>query len=166
MAVERGDRQAGGEECDRMSEPLTMYSIGFTQRTAEEFFGALRGAGVRRLLDVRLNNTSQLAGFAKRDDLRFFLREVCGAEYEHEPLLAPTQEMLDAYKKRKGAWSDYELEFVALMRERRIEERISREAFRVPTALLCSERTAEFCHRRLVMEYLAEAWGDMELIHL
>jgi uncharacterized protein (DUF488 family) len=145
---------------------MTIYSIGFTQRSAEEFFSALRSAGVRRLLDVRLNNTSQLAGFAKRDDLRFFLREVCGAEYEHEPLLAPTQELLDAYKKQKGAWSDYERRFVALMRERRIEENISRESFAVPTALLCSERTAEQCHRRLVMEHLAEAWGGVTLCHL
>lgn len=149
-----------------MSAEVTIFSIGFTQRTAEEFFGALRSAGVRRLLDVRLNNTSQLAGFAKRDDLRFFLREVCGAGYEHEPLLAPTQEMLDAYKKRKGAWSDYEREFLALMRARRIEERVSKEAFAVPTALLCSEFTAEHCHRRLVMEYLAEAWGGVTMRHL
>jgi uncharacterized protein (DUF488 family) len=149
-----------------MSGAVTIFSIGFTQRTAEGFFGALRAAGVRRLLDVRLNNTSQLAGFAKRDDLRFFLREVCAAEYEHEPLLAPTQEMLDAYKKRKGAWSEYEREFVALMRERRIEERISRVGFETPTALLCSEFTAEHCHRRLVMEYLAEAWGGTTLRHL
>ena len=145
---------------------MTIYSIGFTQRTAEEFFSALRVAGVRRLLDVRLNNTSQLAGFAKRDDLRFFLREVCHAAYEHEPLLAPTQEMLDGYKKRKGAWDEYEREFVALMRERHIEERISQASFEVPTALLCSERTAEFCHRRLVLEYLAAAWGGVTLEHL
>jgi uncharacterized protein (DUF488 family) len=162
VAVNGRDWQAGGAERDRM----TIFSIGFTQRTAEEFFGALRGAGVKRLLDVRLNNTSQLAGFAKRDDLRFFLREVCGAEYEHEPLLAPTQEMLDAYKKRKGAWSEYEREFLALMRERKIEEKISRESFAVSTALLCSEFTAEHCHRRLVMEYLAEAWGGLTLHHL
>jgi len=145
---------------------MTIYSIGFTQRTAEDFFGALRAAGVRRLLDVRLNNTSQLAGFAKRDDLRFFLRELCGAEYEHEPLLAPTQELLDAYKKQKGDWSEYERGFMALMRERRIEEKILREAFAVPTSLLCSERTAEHCHRRLVMEHLAEAWGGVTLRHL
>jgi uncharacterized protein (DUF488 family) len=145
---------------------VTLYSIGFTQRTAEQFFGTLREAGVRRLLDVRLNNTSQLAGFAKRDDLRFFLREVCSAEYEHEPLLAPTQEMLDAYKKRKGAWSEYEREFLALMRQRHVEDTLSREAFATPTALLCSERTSEHCHRRLVMEYLAEAWGGLRLCHL
>jgi uncharacterized protein (DUF488 family) len=149
-----------------MSAGLTLYSIGFTQRSAEQFFTALRKAGVKRLLDVRLNNTSQLAAFAKRDDLRFFLQELCGAAYEHEPLLAPTQAMLDAYKKRKGDWAEYEREFMALMRERRIEEAISRESFAVPTALLCSEFTAEHCHRRLVMEYLAEAWGDLTLIHL
>jgi uncharacterized protein (DUF488 family) len=149
-----------------VSAGIVMYSIGFTQRTAEEFFGALRGAGVKRLLDVRLNNTSQLAAFAKRDDLRFFLRELCGAEYEHEPLLAPTQAMLDAYKNRKGNWGEYEREFVALMRERKIEEIISRESFATPTALLCSELTAGHCHRRLVMEYLADAWGGVEMRHL
>lgn len=149
-----------------MSGKIVMYSIGFTQRTAEEFFGTLLDAGVKRLLDVRLNNTSQLAAFAKRDDLAFFLRELCSAEYEHEPRLAPTQAMLDAYKKRKGDWGLYEREFVALMRERKIEETIRREAFAVPTALLCSERTAEHCHRRLVMEYVADAWGGVEIRHL
>jgi len=149
-----------------VSEPLVIYSIGFTQRTAEEFFGALNTAGVKRLLDVRLNNTSQLAAFTKRDDLRFFLREICDADYEHEPLLAPTQEMLDVYKKRKGAWAEYEQEFLGLMQERRIEDKISRAAFERPTALLCSERTAERCHRRLVMEYLAEKWDGIKLRHL
>jgi len=149
-----------------VSEPLVIYSIGFTQRTAEEFFGALNTAGVKRLLDVRLNNTSQLAAFAKRDDLRFFLRKICDADYEHEPLLAPIQEMLDAYKKRKGAWAEYEQEFLALMQERRVEDKISRAAFERPTALLCSERTAECCHRRLVMEYLAEKWGGVTIRHL
>ena len=86
---------------------MEVYSIGFTQKTAEQFFGILRRAGVRRLLDVRLNNVSQLAGFAKREDLKYFLREICGADYRHEPLLAPTQEMLDAYKKKKGPWDEY-----------------------------------------------------------
>ena len=100
---------------------MEIYSIGFTQRTAGEFFGALKVAGIKRLMDVRLNNTSQLAAFAKRDDLAYFLREICGAEYEHEPLLAPTQEMLDAYKKRKGDWAAYERDFFALMRQRGIK---------------------------------------------
>jgi uncharacterized protein (DUF488 family) len=146
--------------------PLTIFSIGFTQRSAEEFFGALRTAGIKRLMDVRLNNTSQLAAFAKRDDLRFFLRELCNADYVHEPLLAPTQDMLDAYKKQKGTWAEYEALFLSLMRERHIEDHINREAFALPTALLCSEFTAEHCHRRLVMEYLAEKWGGVTLAHL
>lgn len=115
---------------------------------------------------MRLNNTSQLAGFAKRDDLQFLVREVCDAAYEHEPLLAPTQELLDSYKKRKGAWSEYEHEFLELMRERAIETKVAKDSFRVSTALLCSEFAAEHCHRRLVMEYLANAWGGLELRHL
>ena len=109
---------------------------------------------------MRLNNTSQLAAFAKQDDLAYFLREICGAEYEHEPLLAPTQEILDAYKKRKGDWGAYEQAFLTLMRERQIESALSPEPFRAArTALLCSEDTAEHCHRRLVLEYLQQAWG-------
>ena len=145
---------------------MEVYTIGFTKRTAASFFGALRDAGIRRLLDVRLNNSSQLAGFAKRDDIGFFLRELCGAEYIHEPLLAPTQEMLDALKKRKGSWESYERDFLALMAERRIEERLSPELFAVPTVLLCSEPDATRCHRRLVLEYLQRKWSNLRVIHL
>ena len=145
---------------------MEVYSIGFTQKTAEQFFTLLRRAGIRQLLDVRLNNVSQLAGFTKRDDLRFFLREVCGADYQHEPLLAPTKEMLKEYKKNKGSWLDYETKFLALMTDRKIEERIDRTLFSVPTALLCSEPTAEHCHRRLVLEYLRDKWGDLTIAHL
>ena len=145
---------------------MEVYSIGFTRRTAPEFFGALREAGIERLLDVRLNNSSQLAGFTKRDDLPFLLREICGAAYEHEPLLAPTRAMLDGYRKSKGSWSEYEACFLALMEERRIEERLDREGFRARTVLLCSEPTAERCHRRLVLEYLSNRWGDLEIVHL
>ncbi len=145
---------------------MEIYTIGFTKKTAEQFFGILRAAGIARVLDIRLNNSSQLAGFAKQVDLRFFLRELCNAEYIHEPLLAPTQEILDAYKKQKGAWSDYEISFRALMIERRIEEMIDRQIFAKPTALLCSEPTAERCHRRLVAEYLQERWGGVTIHHL
>ena len=146
---------------------MEIYSIGFTQKSAAQFFNSLKDAGIRRLLDVRLNNTSQLAAFAKRDDLAFFLREICGAAYEHEPLLAPTQEMLDTYKKHKGDWAIYEQEFLALMRARQIESILWPEPFRTaPTALLCSENTAEHCHRRLVLEYLQQAWGDITITHL
>lgn len=145
---------------------MEVYSIGFTKKTAEEFFGLLKGAGIRRLLDVRLNNVSQLAGFAKRKDLPYFLREICGAEYIHEPLLAPTQEMLDKFKKRKGSWKEYEHRFRALMANRRIEEKLERSAFALPTALLCSEPTADHCHRRLVLEYLQGKWPDLTIHHL
>jgi uncharacterized protein (DUF488 family) len=145
---------------------MEVYTIGFAKRTAADFFGALRRAGIRRLVDVRLNNTSQLAGFTKREDLPFFLQEICRAAYLHEPLLAPSQDMLDSYKKRKGSWQDYERRFLQLMAERRIEERISPDLFALPTVLLCSEATADHCHRRLVCTYLQEKWGDLEAIHL
>src|ERR1700724_1729937 len=100
---------------------MEVYSIGFTKKSASEFFGLLKNANIKRLLDVRLNNVSQLAAFTKREDLAFFLKQICGAEYIHEPQLAPTQEMLDSYKKSKGSWMDYEREFLSLITQRRIE---------------------------------------------
>ena len=145
---------------------MEVYTIGFTQKSAEEFFERLRRVGIKRLLDVRLNNVSQLAGFSKREDLRYFLRELCAADYLHEPLLAPTQEMLDEYKKQKGSWESYERRFLALMRERAVERRIDRRLFDIPTVLLCSEATAEHCHRRLALEYLQSAWGGLTITHL
>jgi uncharacterized protein (DUF488 family) len=145
---------------------MEIYSIGFTQKTADQFFSRLRNAGIRRLLDVRLNNVSQLAGFAKRGDLAFFLREICSAEYLHEPLLAPTADILDAYRGKKLSWAEYESRFLALMAERQVENRLDRAGFQSPTVLLCSEPTAEHCHRRLVLEYLRDKWGDMTISHL
>jgi uncharacterized protein (DUF488 family) len=143
---------------------MEIYSIGFTQKTAEQFFSLLKSAGIRRLLDVRLNNISQLAGFAKRQDLPFFLKEICHAEYRHEPLLAPTRDILDRYKK--GSWPEYESKFLALLAERKVEKSLDRSLFSVPTVLLCSEPTPEWCHRRLVLEYLTEKWRDLHAIHL
>jgi uncharacterized protein (DUF488 family) len=146
---------------------MEIFTIGFAQTPAAEFFAKLKRSRVRRLLDVRLNNTSQLAAYAKRDDLRFFLGEICGAEYEHEPLLAPTQDMLDAYKKQKGSWQEYERKFMDLMAQRQIERNLDRDRFATtPTVLLCSEHTAEYCHRRLVLEYLSDKWGDVVAVHL
>jgi uncharacterized protein (DUF488 family) len=145
---------------------MEIYSIGFTQKSASEFFGTLKAHGIERLLDVRLNNTSQLAGFAKQADLPYFLRELCGATYEHEPLLAPTQNILDAFKKKKGDWNVYEEAFLSLMRSRKIESRIDKESFKRKTVLLCSEPTAEHCHRRLVLEYLQSQWADVTILHL
>ncbi|MEQ1903036.1 MAG: DUF488 domain-containing protein [Pirellulaceae bacterium] len=145
---------------------MEIFTIGFTQSTAAGFFGRLKQAGIRKLLDVRLNNRSQLAGFAKRDDLAWFLRELCDADYEHQPLLAPNQEMLDAYKKNGGDWADYEVRFMELMREREIEKVLKPEDFAAPTVLLCSEATEENCHRRLVIEYLQQHWKGIRATHL
>jgi uncharacterized protein (DUF488 family) len=145
---------------------VEIYTIGFTQTTAERFFGRLKTAGVRRLLDVRLNNSSQLAGFAKAQDLPFFLEELVGASYEHDPRLAPTKELLDEYKKHKGDWGTYERAFLELMAQRQIERTLSPAEFDTPTALLCSEATAENCHRRLVCEHLAGHWLGVHAVHL
>lgn len=143
-----------------------IFTIGFTQTTAARFFGRLTDAGVKRLLDVRLNNSSQLAGFAKQGDLAYFLQALCGIDYAHEPLLAPTQELLDAYKKRGGLWADYERGFLELMASRQVEAHLDRAQFACPTVLLCSEPTPERCHRRLALEYLSAQWGDFEIVHL
>jgi uncharacterized protein (DUF488 family) len=146
---------------------VEIFTIGFTQTTAEDFFGRLKSHRIERLLDVRLNNRSQLAGFAKRDDLAYFLRELVGAKYEHAPLLAPSQEILDAYKKKKNmSWEEYEERFLRLMRDRRIEDELNPEEFEQRTVLLCSEATPERCHRRLVVEYLADHWPDLAAVHL
>jgi uncharacterized protein (DUF488 family) len=145
---------------------MEIYSIGFTQKSAREFFDTLKANGIARLLDVRLNNTSQLAGFAKQSDLAYFLREICGAEYAHEPLLAPTQDILDAFKKRKGDWEVYREAYLSLLRLRRVETMIERESFRQRTVLLCSEATPEHCHRRLALEYLQKYWDGVIIHHL
>jgi uncharacterized protein (DUF488 family) len=145
---------------------LTLYTIGFTRTSAARFFGALGLAGVRRLLDVRLRNTSQLAGFAKRDDLAFFVAELLDGEYQQEPLLAPTAELLTAYRGRQLDWPSYSTAFVNLLVERQIEQHLPRHLFAGPTALLCSEASADRCHRRLAAEHLAAIWDDLEIIHL
>jgi uncharacterized protein (DUF488 family) len=145
---------------------MEIYTIGFGQKSAERFFNALKSAQIARLVDVRLNNTSQLSAFTKRDDLAFFLRQICDADYVHQPLLAPTQEMLDHYKKAKGDWEVYERDFLALMAERQVESAIDRSLFSVRSVLLCSEPTPEHCHRRLVAEYLREKWGEISIVHL
>jgi uncharacterized protein (DUF488 family) len=144
---------------------MKIFTIGFTKKPAEEFFTRLRNPEIRRLIDVRLNNVSQLAGFAKKDDLRFFAKAICGIEYIHLPSLAPTQAMLDSYKKMRGSWSDYEKEFLDLMKQRQIELTVSREQLD-NGCLLCSEDKPEHCHRRLVADYLREKWHDVDVVHL
>lgn len=144
---------------------MNLFTIGFTKKTAQRFFELLRKSGAKRIVDVRLNNVSQLAGFAKKDDLAYFAKEICGIDYVHVPTLAPTQEMLDEYKKQRGEWSAYEQRFLDLMRQRRIEETIPREVV-ADGCLLCSEDKPHHCHRRLVAEYLKQHWGDLDVAHL
>lgn len=144
---------------------MKIFTIGFTKKSAREFFAKLSRPGLARLIDVRLNNLSQLAGFSKRDDLLFFCEAILSIEYVHLPELAPTQEMLDSYKKNRGDWLDYETKFLALMTERKIEEKLDR-AILGGGCLLCSEQTADRCHRRLVAEYLRQKWGDVEIEHI
>jgi uncharacterized protein (DUF488 family) len=144
---------------------MTIYTIGFTKKSARTFFSKLKQSGAKRLIDVRLNNVSQLAGFTKRDDLLYFLDAICQMEYLHIPALAPTQGILDAYKKQKGDWNVYEDQFLALMRERRIEDTVSR-AMIDDSCLLCSEDLPGHCHRRLVAEYLRDKWGGLEIRHI
>ena len=136
---------------------MKLFTIGFTQTSAKYFFGRLIDSDVERVIDVRLNNTSQLAGFAKAKDLEFFLNTLGQIDYVHEPLLAPTQEILDAYKKRKGEWAEYEKRFLGLMDERKVDERLDASLFD-GSCLLCSEAEPHHCHRRLIAEYLSDRW--------
>jgi len=141
-------------------------TIGFTQTTAKGFFERLKAADVRSVIDVRLHNTSQLAGFAKAEDLAYFLQAIGGVGYRHEPLLAPSDDMLKTFKKEKGDWRVFEGRFLDLMAERRIETRLKPDLFD-GACLLCSEATPHHCHRRLVCEYLNGKWdGRLRVRHL
>jgi uncharacterized protein (DUF488 family) len=144
---------------------MKIYTIGFTKKSAEVFFTRIKNVGVARLIDIRLNNTSQLAGFSKIDDLRYFTRELCQIDYVHVPELAPTANILDAWKKQKDNWEQFERGFLELLQERRVAETIQRELF-ADACLLCSEEKPHHCHRRLVAEYLREKWGGIRIEHI
>lgn len=145
---------------------MNVYTIGFTQKKAEKFFGLLRDSEIKTLIDVRLNNVSQLSGFAKKDDLRFFLKELCETSYIHMPDWAPTKELLNAYKKNTITWAAYQDKFLSLMARRGIEKDIDRKVLE-QGCLLCSEHEPHYCHRRLVAEYLNEHTSfDLNVKHL
>jgi len=144
---------------------MRLFTIGFTKTGAEAFFSKLKAAGVRRVIDVRLTNVSQLAGFAKRDDLVYFLKELCDCDYVHRPELAPTKEILDEYRAKKIDWPRYARQFNALLVDRAVENEISPDQLD-RACLLCSEPTAENCHRRLVAEYFQERYPEIEILHL
>jgi uncharacterized protein (DUF488 family) len=142
------------------------FTIGFTKSSAENFFDRLLKAGVRKVVDVRLNNTSQLSAFAKADDLKYFLQAVGKIDYVHEPLLAPTDEMLNEYRKKKISWQNYEDRFLSLMTTRGIQKHFKPQNFE-GACLLCSEDKPHHCHRRLVCEYLNKEWhGELSVRHL
>lgn len=145
---------------------LKVATIGFTQSSAENFFTRIRQSGVSRVVDVRLHNTSQLAGFAKADDLAYFLRELCNVEYTHEPLLAPTEEIMSDFRKKKNDWHVFRERFLGLMAERQIENRLKPALFN-GACLLCAEAKPHHCHRQFVCEYLNDKWGGrLDVTHL
>ena len=143
---------------------MRLFTIGFTKKSARDFFGKLRQAGVKRVVDIRLNNVSQLAGFAKKDDLQYFL-ESEGIGYVHLLELAPTQTILDGFKKNKGSWDQYEKAFLELMQVRKVDQTVPKSLLE-DGCLLCSEDKPLHCHRRLVAEYLANLWNGVEIIHI
>jgi len=145
---------------------MKTYTIGFTQKNAQRFFDLIKRNHVARIIDVRLNNVSQLAGFAKRDDFKYFLSELCGADYIHVEELAPTKDIFGAYKKKIITWEVYEDKFLTLMSQRNIERTIGKSLLD-NGCLLCSEHKPHHCHRRLVVEYLNQHWDtDIEVVHL
>ncbi|MEU0780562.1 DUF488 domain-containing protein [Streptomyces sp. NPDC006173] len=144
---------------------MKIYTIGFTKKPAKKFFDMLKVSEAETLVDIRLNNVSQLAGFAKRDDLKFFLSEICGMTYAHRPDLAPTQPMLDDYKKKRTDWATYEEKFLELMEQRDISHALPQELLS-NSVLLCSEDKPHHCHRRLVAEHLALRWEGVTVEHL
>ena len=196
---------------------MKVYTIGFTGKTAEEFFKSLKTHSIELLVDIRINNTGPFAVFTRRQDMPYFLDNLLGADYVHEPQLAPTKELIKAYRHQLNSyskdklwklyatefremktqegnsipedwlsdqrvpkeyraelkayceekfWKDYEQQFLELMKDRAIENHVPQDWFKKRTILLCSEPTTENCHRRLVVEYLNRAWGEIESINL
>ena len=147
------------------AESITIFTIGFGQKSAREFFGILKAAGVKRVVDVRLSNVSQLAGFTKKDDLSYFLSQINAIAYEHRAELAPTKELLDAYRAGKRSWPEHEARLRALFAEREVENLLVRANMN-GACFLCSEPEPDHCHRIVAAEYLRERWGNVEIRHL
>jgi uncharacterized protein (DUF488 family) len=146
-------------------KPIKLFTVGFTKKSARTFFTMLCDSGVTRVIDIRLHNTSQLAGFAKQDDLCYFLKAICDIAYSHEPEFAPTQGLMDAFKKNRGDWSDYERDFLTLLEKRQPEKKFAPDFFD-HACLLCSEEKPDHCHRLLVARYLKSKWNTIDIVHL
>ena len=150
---------------NKNTQNMDLFTIGFTKKTARDFFELLTKAGVKRIIDTRLNNVSQLSGFAKRKDLEYFLQEIAGIEYIHLLDLAPTKDLLNPYKKKQTDWQTYEKSFLNLMKQRQIENKVTSDILD-GGCLLCSEASPHHCHRRLVAEYLDNKLGNINICHL
>lgn len=145
---------------------ITLFTIGFTKKSAEHFFNLLRDNGVKQLVDVRISNNSQLAGFAKGKDLEFFIHEICHIPYKHIADFAPSKELLDRWHKQEVTWGEYEKTYIQLLKGRDILRKYGAKAFD-GSCFLCSEDTPEQCHRRLLAEYLQEHSSEqVKIIHL
>lgn len=146
---------------------MKVYTIGFTQKSAKKFFDLLRANNIKTVVDIRLNNTSQLAAFAKGEDLKFFLTEFCNIDYIHDTTFAPTEELLKNYKNKKVSWLDYENEFGRIMQQRNIKSYIVKNySNKESICLLCSEALPNQCHRRLVAEIFEKTLDNVQIIHL
>ena len=144
---------------------MKIFTIGFTKTNANRFFERLEIAGVKQVIDTRLNRSSQLSGFAKEDDLRFFLDRVSRIKYSVEKILAPTPEILDAYRKKEMGWTEYARRYLDLLEGRKVTQKLLNMELD-HSCLLCSEATPEHCHRRLAAEYLSAAASDIKVVHL
>jgi len=142
-----------------------IFTIGYAGKDACQFFTLLKQGGIRKVIDVRLYNTSQLAGFTKKQDIKYFLQSIVGAEYVHLPIMAPTKQLLNDYKNGLIGWQEYEEQFKTIISQRQIDKHIMRQDIDM-SCFLCSEATADNCHRRLVAEYLAGVWSNISIIHL
>ena len=148
-----------------IDKTTTIYTIGFTKKSAKTFFELLRNNGIKKIIDIRLNNVSQLAGFTKKEDLEYFLRTIQNVDYKHMPIFAPNEDILSAYKKKKITWKEYEEKFISLISERQVEKLISKEELN-NSCLLCSEEKPEYCHRRLLAEYFKTKWDNVVVKHI
>ncbi len=146
-------------------EYINIFTIGFTKKSAESFFTEIKNAKIKKVIDIRLNNASQLAGFTKKHDIKYFLHELCGCQYIHLPLWAPTKEILDDYKKKKLTWSEYEKHFNDLLVKRDAHTFVKPSELQ-NVCLMCSEPAPDQCHRRLLAEYLKRHFDNIEIKHL
>lgn len=142
-----------------------IFTIGFTKKNAENFFGLIKNNNIKLLVDIRLNNQSQLAGFTKKNDLIYFLKTICECSYVHKPLWAPNEQILNDYKKKAITWSDYEKKYISLLEARNSMRDFNPEAYN-NSCLLCSEPESKQCHRRLLAEFFQKTFPRTTVIHL